>query len=206
MHNELTPLIITLSTTLFGYEKVIDLGFWETPYTIILPRLGLVSNISNFKITGYETRISVKMSKKCQVRRGPSFWWTKTQQAYMNLYIQSDIQLIQSIKSSPHIVLTTRSIPWRHLGFWRKKQWFVHIKIALNSACTYRRWNKFRIYCFSFWQYSSRQFFPYWTRFIKVNNFGGLGTSCGLSTFPAYFFNIILRKHALWFAWSPLRK
>jgi len=58
-----TPLIITLSTTFFGYEKVIDLGFWETPCTIILPRLGRVPNKSNFKITGYETRAGVKFQK-----------------------------------------------------------------------------------------------------------------------------------------------
>jgi hypothetical protein len=29
--------------------------------------------------------------------------------------------------------------------------------------------------------------FPYWTRFIKVSNFGGLGTSYGLWTFQLTF-------------------
>jgi hypothetical protein len=27
------------------YEKVIDPSFWKTPYTVILPKLGLVTNI-----------------------------------------------------------------------------------------------------------------------------------------------------------------
>jgi hypothetical protein len=32
------------------HEKVIDLSFWETPHTVILPMLDLVMNIWDFKI------------------------------------------------------------------------------------------------------------------------------------------------------------
>ncbi len=42
----MNSLIITLSTTFFGYEKVIDLGFWKTPCIIILPMLFQIFQIS----------------------------------------------------------------------------------------------------------------------------------------------------------------
>jgi hypothetical protein len=31
-----------------GYEKIIDLGFWKTPYTTILPGLNLIMDIWKF--------------------------------------------------------------------------------------------------------------------------------------------------------------
>lgn len=83
-----------------------------------------------------------------------------------------------------------------------KKTMIVHANIALNSAST------FRIYCFSFWQYSYRQSFPHWTRFIKKwTILGGLRTSCGLLSFVGLTFWILYSKSMpLWFEWSSIEE
>jgi hypothetical protein len=45
---------LTLIASSTEDQKDIDLNFWETPYIIILLKLGIVMDISKFEITNYE--------------------------------------------------------------------------------------------------------------------------------------------------------
>jgi hypothetical protein len=45
------------------YEKIIDMAFWETPSIVIIPGLGLVTNIWNFRITNYEVGVGIHFQK-----------------------------------------------------------------------------------------------------------------------------------------------
>jgi hypothetical protein len=58
------------------YEKVIDIGFWETPYIVIIFELGLVTNIWKFKIIGYEVGVGVNFQKMLS-KKGSTFLRSK---------------------------------------------------------------------------------------------------------------------------------